>query len=275
MRLKDEEFLPFAPDAVGKRQRVNHSSPTCAGDSQSLSVWRNEDGTVGAKCYRCGATGRAGSKPSMFQKVPETTQLQAVPTDVSHLYEDMPGEVATYLSTKGITEEIAKYYGIGWSPGAKGLVLPVHNEHHHDGAQIKFFDSASEYNRVPIRYMTIHMGQRELMFSHLTTPITAGTKISYGVVIVEDLISAIRIRQATEFDAFALLGSELNDHGLSELVKYHNTFIVWLDNDNNIVCGKAKKLFHRLQLFGNARYIKYQCEPKDLTDQLILDALHR
>lgn len=262
MKLDPNEYVPFAPEVVGKRQRVNHSSPSCDGDSQSLSIWRNEDNTIGAKCYRCGATGRSGSKPSMFKKVVETKELQAFPTDIAHLYEHMPPEVATYCHAKGVTEKIAKFYGIGYSKQAGGLVLPVHNEMHHNGFQVKYFGRKQ-------RYSTVHMGQRQLMFSHLYS----GLK---GVVIVEDLISAIRIKETiSTYDAFALLGSELNDVGLSELVKNHTSFIIWLDNDNDIICGKAKDLFNRMALFGTARYMKYQVEPKDLSDQLILDALHR
>lgn len=255
-RLKNEEYIPFAPDRPGVRTRVNHSSDSCGGDSQSLSVWRNDDNTIGAKCYRCGATGRSGSKPSMFKKSIETKALQEYPKDVSSRYEDMPPEVATYLSGKQITEAIAYHYGVGYSEVADGLVLPVHNELHHEGFQVKYFDRKQ-------RYSTVHLGKREWMFSHLYSGLS-------GVVIVEDLLSAIRIKETIgTLDAFALLGSELNDQGLAQLVNNHDYFMVWLDNDNDIVCGKAKALFNRLSLFGTARYIKEQVEPKDISDDEI------
>ncbi len=262
-KLNPNEYVPFAPDTSGTRRRINHSSDNCDGDSQSLSIWRNEDDSVGAKCYRCGATGRTGSKPSMFKKSPETKRLREVPKDISSQFEDMPAEAATYLNSKGISETIAFHYGVGWSQSANGLVFPVHNELHHDGCQVKFFEGKQ-------RYTTIHNGRRELMFSHLE----AG---SYDIVIVEDLLSAIRIVESPigkgMYDAFALLGSELNDQGLAQLLKYGENFIVWLDNDNDIVCNKAKKLYHRLSLFGKAQLVKDQCEPKDITDDQIVDII--
>ena len=266
LRLHHDEYVPFAPEVVGQRQRVNHSSSACDGDSQSLSIWRNDDDSIGAKCYRCGATGRTKSKPSMFRKHNETKALQEIPKDVSSQFADMPPEVATYVNTKGISEAIAYHYGIGWSESAGGLVLPVHNEYHHDGFQVKYFDRKQ-------RYTTVHRGQRQLMFTHLCDGIEG---LGTPVVIVEDLISAIRVVQAVpHLDAFALLGSELNDQGLAQLVKYHQKFIVWMDNDNDTVVSKAKQLYHRLSLFGSAQLIKEQCEPKDLRDEQILEMTTR
>jgi hypothetical protein len=198
----------------------------------------------------------------MFKKSTETKEIQEFPKDVSSQYTDMPPEVATYLNAKGISEAIAFHYGIGYSETAGGLVLPVHNELNHNGFQVKYFDRKQ-------RYSTVHMGQRQLMFTHLTD------LTSRPVVVVEDLISAIRIEEATEFSAFALLGSELNDTGLAQLVKNHDYFIVWLDNDNDTIVGKALGLHNRLSLFGGSRLIKEQCEPKDISDIEIINIIDR
>lgn len=264
MRLKDEEFVPFAPDSIGPKNRINHEAEHCSGDSQSLSIWRNPDGTIGAKCYRCGATGRAGSKPSMFKKRTETKELQSFPEDVSSLYSEMPAECATYLAQKGITEAIAYHYGIGWSEKAGGLVFPVHNQFGYEQAQVKRFEGK-------VRYYSIHRGHRETMYSLLKEYEPAPI-----CVIVEDLLSAVRIDLLDErYDAFALLGSELNDVGLSELVRNYDNFVVWLDNDNKIVNKKAGDLHHRLMLFGNCRKVSEQCEPKDITDIDIRNILDR
>lgn len=259
MSLKIEEYVPYAPDRPGVRTRVNHSSDSCGGDSQSLSIWRNDDDTIGAKCYRCGQTGRTVSKKSMFESAPKTENVYELPTDVTTKYSEMPPEVAMYLNSNGITEFMCHYYDIGWSESAGGLVFPVHNELGHDGFQVKYFGRKQ-------RYTTVHRGRRELMFSHLCSHHDV-------VVVVEDLLSAIRVNEATPFDAFALLGSELNDHGLAQLVKHHQEFIVWLDNDNDIVVGKAKALFNRLSLFGSVRLVKDQVEPKDLSDIEITNKL--
>lgn len=265
MRLKHEEYVPYAPDSVGARRRVNHDTADCSGDSQSLSIWRNADDSIGAKCYRCGATGRTGSKPSMFKKHNETKALQEVPQDVSSQYADMPPQAAAYLSSKGITEAIAFHYGIGWSPSADGLIFPVINWYGYDQCQVKYFDRKQ-------RYSTIHADHRETMFSHLIKDAGA---VNPPVVIVEDLLSAIRVIEATDYDAFALLGSELNDQGLSVLLDY-DQFFVWLDNDNDTIVGKAKKLADRLALFGGrVRLIKKQCEPKDISNTDIISIINR
>ena len=106
--------------------------------------------------------------------------------------------------------------------------------------------------------MLSHAGHRETMFTELDDG-------SSGVVIVEDLLSAIRIKECVgHLDAFALLGSELNDQGLARLLQYDD-HIVWLDNDNKIIVNKAKKIADRLAIFGRrVRLVKDQCEPKDI-----------
>lgn len=260
-RLHKDEYVQHAPEQGQRVVRINHNSASCSGDSQSLSIWRNDDGSIGAKCYRCGLTGRSGSKPSMFKKNIETKKLQEIPKDISSEYSGMPPEVATYLSHKGVTEAIAFHYGIGWSPSADGLILPVHNELKHDGFQVKYFDRKQ-------RYSTVHRGKRELMFSHLRN-------WHETCVIVEDLISAIRVSNYVDMDSFALLGSELNDQGLAQLVKNHEAFIIWLDNDNDIICKKAAKLSNRLSLFGPTRLIRDRCEPKDISDGDIENIIYR
>jgi len=32
MYLRTEEYMPYAPDEIGQRVRVNHNSSDCAGD---------------------------------------------------------------------------------------------------------------------------------------------------------------------------------------------------------------------------------------------------
>ncbi len=56
-RLKYNEFVPHAPDAPGTTARINHSTSSCKGNSRSLAVWMNNDGTLGGRGRGCGAPG--------------------------------------------------------------------------------------------------------------------------------------------------------------------------------------------------------------------------
>ena len=59
--LKKSEWEPYAPAEPGV-VRVNHASTGCSGSSASMKVERHDDGSVSAKCYRCGGWGRTKEK---------------------------------------------------------------------------------------------------------------------------------------------------------------------------------------------------------------------
>ncbi len=83
-RLKYNEFVPHAPDAPGPTARINHSTSSCKGNSRSLAVWMNNDGTLGAKCHRCGATGFSkGHKPSGFKTKSKKVNYE-IPSDIEY-----------------------------------------------------------------------------------------------------------------------------------------------------------------------------------------------
>jgi len=260
-RLRHEEFMPHVPDAPGPTSRVNHDSQSCSGQSRSMAVWMNNDGTYGAKCHRCGATGfsKAG-KPSGFKSVPKSKKVRyEIPEDTEYDWAKWPVKSIAYVNKFGFDMSTTARYGIGFSHEMDRLIFPATNlAMKSPGWQAKSFGTGTRYitsTRFP-----------QYMYTHLYNP--EGTK---AVIITEDLFSAIRARDV--LSSFAVLGTGISDQMISELRQYYDTFYIWLDNDNPIVKEAQLKMANKLSLFGTAVVIKSDKEPKECTPEEIKDVL--
>ena len=52
--LQYKEFVPFAPSHGFIRKDHGFG---CEGSSVAMKIWCNDDGTISAKCWRCGQKG--------------------------------------------------------------------------------------------------------------------------------------------------------------------------------------------------------------------------
>ena len=121
-------YLDLAPDQPGPTVRVNHEGQGCKGSSRSLSIWRNSDGSVGMKCFRCGEGARIKDKPSLFRKKPNTKAVTYdIPEDIVYEWAKMPVQATAYLSKHKFTEKETGWYGIGWSDSEERLIIPSTN----------------------------------------------------------------------------------------------------------------------------------------------------
>ena len=247
--LDMSKIAHLAPDEPGIKARVNHNVPgECQGSSRSLVIWRNTDGSVGAKCFRCHRGGRMHDRPSLFKSAPKNKPIEfGLPKDIVYDWAKMPVKSTTYLN-RYTTEADTKRQGIGWSEAEERLIFPAtNNTCKEPGWQGKSFD------REP-RYVT-----RTLYPDYMYTHLDKGTK---SVLICEDLLSALAANRI--LSSFALLGTGINDHGIVELLQYHE-FYIWLDNDNRQVKKAQLDLYNTLSLYGDAYVIKVDREPKECT----------
>ena len=58
--LLPDEYMDDAPTDVGTKVRINHDTPFCRGRSKSMVIELWKDGSIHAKCFRCGDYGRTG-----------------------------------------------------------------------------------------------------------------------------------------------------------------------------------------------------------------------
>lgn len=88
------------------------------------------------------------------------------------------------------------------------------------------------------------------------------------VVIVEDQISAMKIRNVTGFTAVALLGNWASNLDVKDIrARAHNSCILWLDPDMNAQAFKFAAAFGAQ--FNDFRVILSVQDPKDLTPDQI------
>ena len=259
-RLRHEEFMPHAPDGPGPTSRVNHDSQSCSGNSRSMAVWVNNDGTVGAKCHRCGATGFSrGNKPSGFKSAPKSKKVRyELPADMEYDWGKFPVKAIAYLNRFKFTQQDTLLHGIGWSYEMNRLIFPASNlAMKSPGWQAKSFG-------VGTRYITSTRFPK-FMYTHIHHPATD------GVIITEDLLSCIRA--SSVLSSFAVLGTGITDEMVAELTGSYRTFYIWLDNDNPTVKAQQLKMHNRLAMFGRSYIIKSDKEPKECTSEEIRSIL--
>jgi len=260
MRLQPHEFMNHAPDEAGTKVRVNHNSTNCSGNSTSMVIERKNDGTVSAKCFRCGqwGTDKNGSKPSMFSAPKNIDRSANTPNDLVHEWAKWDVRATTYVNQFGFSEEVTTLAGIGWSPHRRRLIIPVSNRTAENAGWIaKSFDDHPRYYTRTNTPENMYW-QREVDTSE--------------VLVVEDVLSGIRGSEG--LSSFALLGTSLTNKMTRELSRY-NKFYIWLDNDNSIVKQKQLEIFNKLSLFGEVKMIKSNKEVKELGIDKIKDILYK
>lgn len=260
--LKRSEYVPYAPDYPGVT-RINHESPYCSGDSKSMRVERRADGSIHAKCFRCGASGSDIISVGTVVSIKATSRADAgtdaasVPHSLGKIIEDpceWPVKAYVWLRHYGITNEEIRNYQIGYSVEQQRVILPIWWKGEKVGYQLRrIFDTD---NRP--KYITKAKGGVGFM-SFGCTPIDK-------VVLVEDILSAIKVGRQEQ--AIALLSTGVTQEMKLALAKY-NRFYIWLDMDNEQVVRAAVKLVKSLGIYGVTKLLHTPNDPKEYDDDQI------
>ena len=100
------------------------------------------------------------------------------------------------------------------------------------------------------------------------------TKYGKGgiLILVEDVLSAIKIARTKKYCASPLLGSSLSKHAESQLVKQYKNIYVWLDRDK---ASNAVRIRNRLRSLGvTSRAIISDLDPKEYDKQTITETVN-
>lgn len=164
----------------------------------------------------------------------------SLPSDcTSHL----PKAGVLWLAKSGISKEIAKEFGICYSPKMQRLILPVYS---YEKKELVFWQARNLYEITPARpkYISTQMKRGDIWFE--LRPKKGLDK--YGVcVIVEDILSAIKVYLACDrqVHTIALLGShvlgKLESYLASRSSSVYKTILIWLDPDKQKVAASSAK----------------------------------
>jgi DNA primase len=137
-----------------------------------------------------------------------------------------------YVLSRGLSEQTARYFGVGYYDGHGFLrgrvVIPIHNE---DGELVAYsgraIDQTEPKYRLPAGFRKSH-----LLFN-LHRAIRKGDPT---LILVEGFFDTFKIHQAGHHNVAALMGSKLSDRQADLIGTYFDQVILMLDADG---AGKA------------------------------------
>jgi DNA primase len=224
----------------------------------------NEERGYRAYCFRCGPRGFVAhgdfSIDQLRRRREEFALLQEahvrLPKDFTT---EIPPNEAVWLYRAGVSTEIARHYGFGFSVSLKRVVLPVYS----DGALVGF-TARSTVGAKP-KYIERMVSANAVFIADPATSLPPTDDWPEGsgpdVVFVEDILSAVRVGRIAK-RCMALLGTSANAEQLCGAGLSNGTVHVWLDPDRP---GRvaAHKLERTLALQGyKTKRIRTDKDPK-------------
>ena len=255
----EELFDPTA--VVGEGVRYQHD---CTNKhDKSLIVTRTRDGWAWY-CHRCkqgGTRDLSGKSPyevAQFMKSLNVQPLKVIaqmrlPLDYT---KEIPAKGLAYLYVRGVTDADIKKWKIGYSPKYSRVIFPVY-----EGRNLIFFQGRTilDITRDNPKWMNVYKSGRKDTF------FIANQMFSHEVVVVEDIISAIRVSYTA--DAYAMLSTHVPEDLVLRLSKKYQAILLWLDPDKS---KEIVALARRFRAFGiNARSILTNKDPKYYTNKQI------
>lgn len=229
-----------------------------------------------AYCFRCGPVGFEPHGTLSIEQVLERRKADKalrengvnMPRDFTF---DIPPPARLWLQKAGVTAHTAEFYGIGYSPTTKRVIVPVWEDMKLVAVLARSVDGTKP------KYIASMRSSNEY-FTSASEPTEDTT-----VVVTEDVLSGIRC--GAVFRSFALLGtgaSPATIAGLSKRVEGLSgvppAIAVWLDPDK-AGQGASKKYVRALRLAGwDAYAVRSDRDPKYYSNaqikEFVLGARH-
>jgi len=294
---------------VGDKVRLIHETKEdgtpCSKDKDAaLTVTRTYNGWV-YKCHRCGEYGFiSGSQktPTHIKqriknlKKPKHVSVTAkaeLPYDFTRVDAEhctMPEIGMRWLQQYQIDISMVQNYNIGWSDAYQRIIFPIYNVRHKDEDKNNLESWIPYPIRPHIRMCRLigwtgrdvywrndktrkkyankskWLSQRDSRIKRLYMHLPSKGK---ELILCEDVVSAIKIYQATGYATIALLTTYIEKDMMPHFRDKH--IYVWLDSD---MTTKSIHYVKRLQTFGiKARHVQTPEDPKALTYRAIFNKL--
>jgi 5S rRNA maturation endonuclease (ribonuclease M5) len=240
MRIPYRDFAEHIPTVVGSIVSINHDAcPAGVDTRRRLYIKKTNDATL-AYCHNCGGHAVRKNKGSCvrsadvvrnlldnYDKQTKVVKDVTLPDDMVPAYDSSTPTTGTlWLHNRSITDRTIDTYNIGYSPSLGRIILPIYKEGKLLGWQGRQLDGAGP------KYLNVSGVEKPLFNSREEMCGSSRTNNKF-VVLVEDMLSAIRVSRAYEntvVDGVALLGTHSRDDLAQQLALYKYVY-VWLDND--------------------------------------------
>ena len=271
--------------SIGQRLKTVCECSITSG-SKSMLISRSVTNSIHAHCFRCGLDEFVSASPRSLTELTRDRETFAswmaqdrsstsgieLPTDFTL---DIPTAGRLWFLTSGISVEIAKKYGIGWSKSLSRVILPVYGPE--PQRELLGFCARRIGNAEGPKYINRTTDASVVFCSseQIMLPIQSRYSGPIQVVVTEDALSAIRVGRLV--NARALLGTQPSPEKLLSIVgniDKGSVVAVWLDGDKAGRKGRNKTA-RRLSLLGmKPVFITTQLDPKRYSNREILEILH-
>lgn len=259
MAIPEEYFDVEAP--VGEGRRFQHDCTKK--HDKSLVITRTRDGFA-FYCHRCrvgGIRDLSGKSPREVARFMQTLNVRPIKTMIDmrlplDYTKNIPAAGIAYLYTRGLLDRDIKRWKIGYSSKYNRIIFPVY-----EGHKLIFFQGRTTLvvTRDNPKWMNVYQSARK------DTYFIANQMFSHEVVIVEDIISAVRVSYTA--DAYAMLSTHISEELILELSEKYDVIFLWLDPDKKV---KTFNLVRRYRAFGiNVHLITTGKDPKYYTNKEI------
>ena len=189
-------------------------------------------------------------------------QLLDMPDDLTTAF---PREPLTWLRKYGIMDLELQRNNVQWSPSTKRLYFPIYD--HESGAEMVACESRNFSGDGP---KSIWKGQSKNDVIHVI-----GMELSGTIVVVEDIISAIKVGR--HYPTLCLFGSSITDIALNRLRRLQGDdrgvqgITLWLDADK---LSTALRIGQRASAMGiTARVVYTDQDPKCYHNNYIIETV--
>lgn len=267
-----KEWLTIAQNLpVGHNQRID--CPNCGVGTNTNAAIVNHNPKY-YSCY-CNACGPVDYEPKGELSLAERKHIQELneaaanmpskeiklPEDTTYEHTEFSREAKMWLYKAGLTPTLWRKYRIGYSPKLGRVVLPVNNS---NGKLIWYQLRAVYAGQVP-KYTQPSAERTHVYF--------AGKGRRRGAVVVEDVMSAIRVHEAQEtYTAVSLLGTKITSSQSNYLSEFEEV-VTWLDGDKAGTTG-ARNVRKVVGLLTECRNIRSTNDPKCYSNKEIRSILN-
>jgi hypothetical protein len=245
--------------SIGKSIRIQ-----CCKSDKSCIISNGNSG-YGAYCFRCGFK---DFEPHGEKSIPEILKGKAelelkrsrhieIPKDCVELV-DAPEKAQLWILKSGVSLEEAISRNIKYSPDMNRIILPVYES---GLCNLQYIQARALGNDLP-KYINSPFPTDNLIFWNCYD--------NKYVVIVEDILSAIKVGNATEQSAASILGTNFTSEKAYKIATEFDKIYLWFDNDDaGHRCNKEALKQLSLQGIEDIQIIQTEYDPKKYSSRQI------
>ena len=243
-RIDRDVLRTGAPDGTGT-MRTNHADCPAGTDTRRrLYITRKDNGIIVGYCHNCGSSGVAGASSSRYKRAAadmvcdRKVQEVVMPPNLEFDPFRWPNEAARWVQKAGIDLTIVQKYALAYDLDSRRVIIPKYDVDN----RLVMWQSRRIYVDGSPKYVTMTQ-----LDASVHEPI--GTR-GDTVIVVEDMLSAIKLDAYVGYDAIPLFSSNVKIEKLLTPTAKYDTIVVWLDNDGTEVARHRDNIARQLRSIG-------------------------